>query len=155
MTRLSPRQATVAILAVGGDGGGDGAGGEDWAVCAEGAAFQGLIRVQDVRATEKDKVRIVESFRPGDVVRAVVVRCFPSLSPVVFFQDTTTKITADARTQISLGDQSSYYLSTASNALGVVMATSEAGNDMVPVSWREFRDPVTGAVEVRKVAKPA
>jgi exosome complex RNA-binding protein Csl4 len=29
--------------------------------------------VQDVRATEKDKVKIFESFRPGDIVRAVVV----------------------------------------------------------------------------------
>lgn len=30
-------------------------------------------RSQDVRATEKDRVKIFESFRPGDVVRAVVV----------------------------------------------------------------------------------
>lgn len=34
------------------------------------------------------------------------------------------------------------------------MATSEAGNAMVPLSWCEFRDPVTGATERRKVAKP-
>ncbi|KAA8567995.1 hypothetical protein EYC84_008423 [Monilinia fructicola] len=33
----------------------------------------GLIRVQDVRATEKDKVKIFESFRPGDIVRAMVI----------------------------------------------------------------------------------
>ena len=38
--------------------------------------------------------------------------------------------------------------------LGVVMATSEAGNAMYPVSWKEFRDPRTGALESRKVAKP-
>lgn len=56
--------------------------------------------------------------------------------------------------QISLGDQSNYYLSTARNELGVVMATSEKGNAMYPVSWREFRDPVSGEMEVRKVAKP-
>jgi exosome complex component CSL4 len=59
VTRITPKQATVAILVVGEtvlDG--------DW---------QGLIRVQDVRATEKDRVKIVESFRPGDIVRAVVV----------------------------------------------------------------------------------
>ena len=30
-------------------------------------------RVQDVRATEKDKVKTFSSFRPGDVVRAQVV----------------------------------------------------------------------------------
>ena len=57
--------------------------------------------------------------------------------------------------QISLGDQANYYLSTASNELGVIMATSEAGNDMVPISWKEYKDPETGASELRKVAKPA
>ena len=40
--------------------------------------WQGVIRVQDVRATEKDKVKIFESFRPGDIVRAVVVSYFPT-----------------------------------------------------------------------------
>jgi exosome complex component CSL4 len=59
VTRISTRQATVAILVVG-----------DTVLEGE---WQGLIRVQDVRATEKDKVKIFESFRPGDVVRAVVV----------------------------------------------------------------------------------
>jgi len=29
--------------------------------------------VQDVRATEKDRVKIYSSFRPGDIVRAEVV----------------------------------------------------------------------------------
>lgn len=58
------------------------------------------------------------------------------------------------RKQISLGDQSNYYITTAKNELGVIMARSEAGNVMVPVSWREFRDPVVGGVESRKVAKP-
>lgn len=57
--------------------------------------------------------------------------------------------------QISLGDQANYYLSTASNELGVIMATSEAGNDMVPVSWKEYKDPETGIGELRKVAKPS
>lgn len=56
--------------------------------------------------------------------------------------------------QISLGDQANYYLSTASNELGVVMAGSEEGNSMVPISWREFRDPETGLAEKRKVARP-
>jgi len=113
VTRIAVRQATVAILVVG-------------ETVLDGE-WQGLIRVQDVRATEKDRIKIFESFRPGDIVRAVV---------------------------ISLGDQSNYYLSTASNNLGVIMATSEAGNVMYPVSWKEFKDPNTGARETRKVAKP-
>ena len=62
-------------------------------------------------------------------------------------------LTAD-KIQISLGDQSNYYLSTAKNELGVIMAKSEAGNTMFPISWKEFKDPVTGLKESRKVAKP-
>ncbi|KAI7779246.1 exosomal core protein csl4 [Diaporthe eres] len=113
VTRITPRQAVVAIL-----------------VCGEtvlGAEWQGVIRVQDVRATEKDRVKVYESFRPGDIVRASV---------------------------ISLGDQANYYLSTASNELGVIMAVSEAGNAMYPVTWKEYKDPETGLSERRKVAKP-
>lgn len=59
VTRITPRHANVAILVVG-----------DTVLEAEWA---GMIRVQDVRATEKDRVKIYESFRPGDIVRAQVV----------------------------------------------------------------------------------
>ena len=61
---------------------------------------------------------------------------------------------AEGGEQISLGDQSNYYLSTARNELGVIMADSEAGDAMYPISWKEFRDPVSGETEARKVAKP-
>lgn len=63
VTRITPRQAVVAIL-----------------VCGNTvleAEWQGVIRVQDVRATEKDRVKIYESFRPGDIVRASVVSDAP------------------------------------------------------------------------------
>ncbi|KAK4502200.1 hypothetical protein PRZ48_005625 [Zasmidium cellare] len=116
ITRTNPRQANISILAL-------GPTGEH--VCRD--PFPAIIRQQDIRATEIDKVKVAESFRVGDVVRAVV---------------------------ISLGDERSYYLSTAKNELGVVMAVSEWGNQMVPVSWREFMDESTGAREARKVAKP-
>lgn len=56
---------------------GAGAGGREMGVCEH--TFQGIIRGQDVRATEKDRVKILESFRVGDVVRAVVVLFFHSL----------------------------------------------------------------------------
>uniref|UniRef100_A0A5F5PNC2 Exosome component 1 n=1 Tax=Equus caballus TaxID=9796 RepID=A0A5F5PNC2_HORSE len=63
-------------------------------------SFRGTIRKEDVRATEKDKVEIYKSFRPGDIVLAKV---------------------------ISLGDaQSNYLLTTAENELGVVVAHSES-----------------------------
>ncbi|PYH97952.1 hypothetical protein BO71DRAFT_87574 [Aspergillus ellipticus CBS 707.79] len=89
--------------------------------------FQALIRREDVRTVEKDRVVMDEMFRVGDIVRGTV---------------------------ISLGDQSFYYITTARNDLGVVMARSEAGNMMFPVSWKDMRDPVTGGSELRKVARP-
>jgi exosome complex component CSL4 len=51
-----------------------------------GESFKGIIRSQDVRSTDRDKVKIIDSFKPGDIVRAII---------------------------ISLGDGSNYYLSTA------------------------------------------
>ncbi|KAF9700268.1 hypothetical protein EKO04_002010 [Ascochyta lentis] len=113
ITRLGPRFATCEILVV------------DNVVCRE--SFQGQIRREDIRATEKDKIKMEESFRVGDLVRGTV---------------------------ISLGDQSNYYVSTSENEFGVVMARSEEGRLMYPVSWKEFRDPVTGRGESRKAAKP-
>ncbi|KAH7371044.1 exosome component 1 [Pyrenochaeta sp. MPI-SDFR-AT-0127] len=113
ITRLGPRFATCEILVV------------NDTVCRE--AFQGQIRREDIRATEKDKIKIEDSFRVGDLVRGVV---------------------------ISLGDSGNYYIATERNELGVVMARSEEGRLMYPVSWKEFRDPVTGRGEARKAAKP-
>ncbi|PUU81484.1 exosome component EXOSC1/CSL4-domain-containing protein [Tuber borchii] len=120
VTRLNLRQATVEIFAM-------QAGAEEMGVCEH--TFQGIIRGQDVRATEKDRVKILESFRVGDV--------------------------------ISLGDQSNYYLSTASNSLGVVVAHSggelrvtDAGDPLHPINWRQMACARTGVVEDRKVAKP-
>jgi len=115
ITRLSPLQALLSITVV------------DGIPLPPGEEFSGVIRSQDVRATEKDKVKIAECFRGGDVVRGVV---------------------------ISLGDARSYFVTTARNDLGVVFATSEAGATMEPVSWLEMRCPKTGLIEKRKCAKP-
>lgn len=87
----------------------------------------GVIRREDVRAVEKDSVDMFASFRPGDIVRARV---------------------------ISLGESHSHYgLSTDRNELGVIMATSERGYPMGPVSWTEMQCSKTGTRETRKVAK--
>jgi exosome complex component CSL4 len=98
-------------------------------------------------------VKIYSSFRPGDIVRAeVVIRLFLRHS----------------NAKISLGDQQSYYLSTAKNELGVLFARSQgiqcdiesggltgiAGELMQPISWREMKCPKTGEIEERKTAKP-
>ncbi|CCL98977.1 uncharacterized protein FIBRA_00985 [Fibroporia radiculosa] len=115
ITRLSPQQAVLSIAVV------------DGVPLAAGEEFVGVVRVQDVRATEKDKVKIADCFRGGDVVKGLV---------------------------ISLGDARSYYVTTARNDLGVIFATSEAGATMEPVSWQEMRCPRTGRIEKRKCAKP-
>ncbi|KAF2126561.1 hypothetical protein P153DRAFT_399331 [Dothidotthia symphoricarpi CBS 119687] len=113
ITRLTPRSASCLILAI------------DSTPCRE--PFSAQIRREDIRATEKDKIVVSESFRVGDLVRGTV---------------------------ISLGDQASYYVSTSENAYGVVVARGESGRVLYPVSWREVRDPVSGVGERRKVAKP-
>ncbi|KAF9651912.1 hypothetical protein BDM02DRAFT_3154057 [Thelephora ganbajun] len=115
VTRLSPTQATVSITVV------------DGIPLPPGEEFTGVIRVQDVRATDKDRVKIGDCFRGGDVIKGVV---------------------------ISLGDAQSYYITTARNDLGVIFATSEAGYTMQPASWQEMRCPKTGKIEKRKCAKP-
>lgn len=95
--------------------------------------FSGLIRKENVREQEVDKVRMDECFKPGDTVLARVE---------------------------SLGDARSYYLSTASPELGVLAGRSDAGFPLVPVSWEEMREErggreEDGARERRKVAHPA
>ena len=77
-----------------------GVAGVEDELCAYGERRPHLCRSQDVRAVDMDKVEIYKSFRPGDIVKAEV---------------------------ISLGDQRSYYLSTAKNEYGVLFAKSVAG----------------------------
>lgn len=110
--RVTPKTAMADIMCVG--------------LKAVREKFTGMIRQQDVRATEIDKVDMHASFCPGDTVKAVV---------------------------LSLGTARAYYLSTAKNELGVVSADSAAGARMVPISWTEMQCPLTGQIEPRKVAK--
>ena len=53
--------------------------------------LKGVIRREDVRQTEKDRVELSKCFRPSDIVMAKI---------------------------ISLGDQNNYLLSTAADELG-------------------------------------
>ncbi|KAL9105364.1 MAG: hypothetical protein Q9227_009452 [Pyrenula ochraceoflavens] len=94
----------------------------------EDVRFQAILRREDVRMTEKDRIVMNDMFRVGDFVRAQI---------------------------INLGDERSYYISTAGNEFGVVMAKSESGKSMVPRSWRDMVDAGTGKTELRKVAKPS
>jgi exosome complex component CSL4 len=69
-----------------------------------------VIRREDIRLNDIDSLVVHECFRPGDIVRAVV---------------------------ISLGDARQYFLSTADVEFGVVIAKSEKSQQrLVPVSAR-------------------
>ena len=67
VTRLQQRQANVAIVVV------------NETVCAD--EFAGMVRREDVRGWEVDRVKVEEMFRVGDVIRAVVV----SVAACLFF----------------------------------------------------------------------
>ncbi|NXF07558.1 EXOS1 protein, partial [Smithornis capensis] len=91
------------------------------------STFRGTIRPVQCHLLSPVQVEVYKSFRPSDIVLAKV---------------------------ISLGDaQSNYLLSTAENELGVVVARSEAGVQMVPISWCEMQCPRTHTKEFRKVAR--
>ena len=94
-----------------------------------GESFRGIIRTQDVRLTERDKIKMADCFKPGDIVRGEI---------------------------ISLGDGSNYYLTTARNDLGVILARSEggAGGLLYAVDWQTMICPSTGVIEKRKCANP-
>ncbi|KAI0229914.1 Exosome complex component CSL4 [Lamellibrachia satsuma] len=113
ITNVNPRFCKCAILGVVGN-------------ASLQESFRGIIRREDVRATEKDKVEMYKCFRPGDIILARV---------------------------LSLGDAQSYVLTTAENELGVVIARSEEGFTMVPISWCEMKCPKSHLTEFRKVAK--
>ncbi len=96
--------------------------------------FQGIIRSVDIRSTERDKVKTWQCFQPGDIIRAQV---------------------------ISLGDGINYYLSTAKNNLGVVLARpsgensfAESGKLLYALDWQTMIVPETGDLEQRKCARP-
>jgi exosome complex component CSL4 len=94
--RLSVNQVSVEIISVG-----------DRILRSPSRA---IIRREDIRLTEMETLIIHECFRPGDIVRAMV---------------------------ISLGDARQYFLSTAEAEFGVRWGRSEkSGLPLVPVSWK-------------------
>mmetsp|Transcript_22445 Transcript_22445/g.49052 ORF Transcript_22445/g.49052 Transcript_22445/m.49052 type:complete len:193 (-) Transcript_22445:40-618(-) len=91
------------------------------------AEYRGVVRLQDIRQYEVDKLDVLDCFRPGDIVAARV---------------------------LSLGDVRNFLLSTAEDQLGVVKATSINRHPMSRVSWQLMQCTGTGYKERRKVAKP-
>jgi len=62
--------------------------------------FRAILRKEDIRDTEKDKIEVWKCFRPGDIILAKV---------------------------IGIGENHNFLLSTAQNELGVVVALNESG----------------------------
>ncbi|KAJ9510469.1 hypothetical protein QJQ45_015936 [Haematococcus lacustris] len=108
VTRVQQTSASCKVLVVG-----------STAVSKE---FSGIIRLQDVRSTEIDKVpHLHHCFRPGDIVRAEV---------------------------LSLGDARSYYLTTAKVG-GLLHITHTTAPGLPGVKQQRLRlEPVAVAVEV-------
>ncbi len=94
--------------------------------CVLREPLRGIVRREDIRATERDTVEVFNSFRPRDIVRARV---------------------------LGLGESQAYLLTTAENTLGVMLAKTFDREEMAPVSWCEFQGTVSGRREKRKVAK--
>ncbi|XP_026498780.1 exosome complex component CSL4 [Vanessa tameamea] len=91
--------------------------------------YKGILKKEDIKFTDKDRIDPYKCFRPGDVILARVL----------------------PMTEIHW-----YHLSTAENELGVVIATAEGspqGVSMVPISWSEMQCPKTLIKEPRKVAR--
>lgn len=88
--------------------------------------YRGILRKEDVRGIDKDRVEMYKSYRPGDIILARV---------------------------LPMTEAHTYQLSTAENELGVVLAHSEDGVAMIPISWTQMQCPKTLCKEFRKVAK--
>ncbi|XP_026729968.1 exosome complex component CSL4 [Trichoplusia ni] len=115
ITVVNPRMAQCLILCVGSS------------VLVR--PYRGILKKEDMKATEKDRVDPYKCYRPGDVILGRVL----------------------PMTEIHW-----YHLSTAENELGVVIATAEGspqGVGMVPLSWSEMQCPKTLVKEPRKVAR--
>lgn len=88
--------------------------------------YRGILRKEDVRAIDKDRLEMYKCYRPGDIILARVM---------------------------PMTEAHTYQLSTAENELGVVIAHSEEGVAMVPISWTQMQCPKSLCKEFRKVAK--
>ena len=88
--------------------------------------FKAMIRKDDMRHHQKDTIETGKCCLPGDTIIGKV---------------------------IGVGDNGRYLVTIAEKEFGVVIATSEAGATMIPVSWTEMMCPRTSVREPRKVAK--
>lgn len=124
VTRVAGSMVHVRLLVV--DDVPVGSASEGASAAAADSGFTGVIKQENCRESDVDKVVLSELFRPGDIVRACV---------------------------ISLGTRRSYFLATAAVDTGVILAQSEAGHVMRPLAHDKMVCSVTGVRESRKVAR--
>ena len=148
VTRLSPLQAVVAISVV------------DGTPLPPGEEFTGVIRTQDIRATEKDRVKIADCFRGGDVVKGLVVGRILSLCASSDHAEFRSPLEMRAATTSLLHATTSASSLPRARLVGafprhaLCCSYVYPGATMEPVSWQEMRCPRTGRIEKRKCAKP-
>ncbi|XP_034837176.1 exosome complex component CSL4 [Maniola hyperantus] len=115
VTVVNSRQVQCAILCVG--------------PTVLARPYKGMLKKEDIKCTDKDRIDPYKCFRPGDVILARV---------------------------LPMTELHWYHLSTAENELGVAIATAEGspqGVSMLPISWSEMQCPKTLVKEPRKVAR--
>ncbi|CAH8848569.1 unnamed protein product [Trichobilharzia szidati] len=144
--------------------------------------FKGLIRREDIRATQRDQAEPGDWFKPGDIVRARVINLLgpgayanagsimsstssQTLSTLLTTQALSCSLAATSDANLG-GSNSVCLLSTAEPDLGVVIGLgrssesdlselvgSTSGSPLVPVGWTEMLCPHTLARYRRKVAR--
>lgn len=88
--------------------------------------YTGVIRIEDIRNFDRDRVNINKCFRPGDIVLAKV---------------------------LTTGENHLFRLTTAAPELGVVIATNDWNEPLIPITLTEMLCKRTFSKEPRKVAK--
>ncbi|CAL8098387.1 unnamed protein product [Calicophoron daubneyi] len=151
--------------------------------CSLAGPFKGLIRREDIRATQRDQAEPAQCFRPGDLIRAKVINMVgpgtasESISipaDKLSSQGAETLLAARAVSEsvgatcdASTGSSSAVcLLSTAEPDLGVVLGLGRApktplvellgctgGAPLIPVAWTEMICPYTLTRFSRKVAR--
>jgi exosome complex component CSL4 len=102
--------------------------GKDQLNTYQPCSLTGLIKRENIRSYDIEKIRIEQCFRPGDVIRALV---------------------------LSTLESHNLYLSTSEEECGVMYAKcSTCKMPMMPINWHLMKCMKCNLFEERKVSKP-
>lgn len=92
--------------------------------------IEGILKKQNIRKSEIDKIKMEDSFLPGDMIKAKIVN-FPLK-------------------KLTIGDGFRINLTTTTEDTGVIFGKSlEKGSLLVPITWTEMIDPDSLSKEKR------